>query len=142
MGASILPSFLLKLSKIKIIRYAFIGLISTAIHLSVAYTYLYYVNDSIFISNVIGFLSAYLFSYTIQSKYVFKHAISLKKALKYFIVQFSSLMVAIGISYIAIMYNSYIKTLGVAFLLPLITFIVHKFWTFSEKNISDTRHKG
>jgi len=137
MGSS---SFMIKLSKIKIIRYGLIGLISTAIHLGVAYACLYYISDSILISNIFGFLSAYLFSYTIQSKYVFEHAVSLKKAIKYFIVQFSSLLIAIGISYMAIMYNNYIKTLTVAFLLPLITFIVHKFWTFSKENKLKGKH--
>ena len=133
-------AFLIKIFKIKIVRYAFIGIISTAIHLSIAYAYLYFIHNSVLLSNIIGFLSAYLFSYTIQSKYVFEHAVSLKKAAKYFIVQFASLLLAIGISYMAIMYNSYIKTLTVAFLLPLITFIVHKFWTFSDKNSSDTTY--
>ena len=125
-------SILTKLTNLKIVRYGIIGVVSTGIHLSVAYAYLYLVNDSVLISNIIGFLSAYLFSYLIQSKYVFEHAVSIPKAVKYFTVQFSALLTAIGISHISVMYNSYIKTLTVAFLLPIITFIIHKFWTFSD----------
>ncbi len=128
--------FFTKLSQAKIVRYGLIGLASTGIHLCVAYLYLYTVRDSIVMSNLIGFFSAFLFSYIVQSKYVFEHAVSFKKAFKYFTVQFSALLAAIYISHLALIYNSYIKTVVIVFLLPLITFITHKFWTFSEKNIS------
>ena len=116
----------------KIVRYALIGGISTFIHIFIASLYIYFINDSVFQSNVIGFLVAYIFSYFVQSKLVFEHTVSMQTAIKYFIVQLSALLVAIFISDFFNSYNSYFRTLIVAVLLPLITFMIHKFWTFKE----------
>jgi len=116
----------------KIIRYGLTGGISTAIHISIAYLYIYFIDASLFISNVLGFSVAFVFSYLVQSMFVFKHAINLTKAFKYFIVQFGSLLMSILISHYVPLENSYVKTLIVVLILPLITYVVHKFWTFKE----------
>lgn len=116
----------------EIIRYALVGGTATLIHVSVASLYIYFIHDSVFQSNIIGFLAAYVFSYLGQSKLVFQHAVGMQKAIKYFIVQFGALLLAIFSSEIFDSYNSYLRTLIVAILLPLITFVIHKFWTFSE----------
>ena len=114
----------------KLVRYGFIGGVSTLIHISVASLYIYFINDSLLKSNISGFLVAYIFSYTIQSRFVFEHKVSFSKALKYFLVQIGALVVAIFLSDILEGFNSYIKSVVVALLLPLVTFFIHKFWTF------------
>ncbi len=119
-----------KLLSYKIIRYALVGGVSTFIHIFVASMYIYFVNNSVFQSNVTGFLFAYVFSYTVQSKLVFEHEVNIEKAIKYFIVQFAALLLAIVVSNLFDAYNSYIRTIIVVILLPLITFTTHKFWTF------------
>ena len=116
----------------KIIRYGLTGGIATAIHITIAYLYIYFIDTSLFISNILGFSIAFIFSYLVQSLFVFKHAINLIKAFKYFVVQFSSLLASILISHYIPLENSYIKTLIVVLILPLITYVVHKFWTFQE----------
>ncbi|SFV62767.1 hypothetical protein MNB_SV-9-1287 [hydrothermal vent metagenome] len=116
----------------KIVRYGFIGGISTLIHISIASLFIYFVSNSLFLSNITGFLVAYIFSYTIQSKFVFENKISLEKAIKYFLVQIGALIIAILLSDILNEFNSYIKSIIVAFLLPLVTFFIHKFWTFRD----------
>lgn len=116
----------------RIIKYGFVGIISTFIHLSIAWLYIYFVNNSLFQSNIMGFLIAYLFSYSVQSVYVFEHKVSLKKALKFFIVQLSALLLAILLSYF-IDRSSYIETVFIIIVMPLITFVIHKFWTFKRK---------
>jgi len=119
-----------KLFSYKIVRYGIVGGISTAIHIGVASLYIYFVNSSLLQSNIIGFIIAYIFSYLMQSKHVFGHGISFSKAVKYFIVQFGSLLISIMLSGLFEGYNSYIKTILVVGFMPLVTFIVHKFWTF------------
>lgn len=119
-----------KLYRSKLIRYALIGGTSTLIHLSVAFLWLYSVNTSLFLANTIGFSVAFIFSYTVQSRYVFLHPLSLPKALRYFVVQFGALLASLFLSNILVGYNSYIKTIIVVILLPLITFVIHKVWTF------------
>lgn len=119
----------------RIVKYGFIGGVATIIHIAAAYTYLYIISDSIFASNIIGFLFAFAFSYTFQSKFVFNHSISYEKAIKYFVVQFASLLIAVTISNYAPLQNSYLKVILVIILLPIITYLTHKFWTFSDPNI-------
>lgn len=118
----------------KVSKYAIIGGISTLIHAGVASLYIFALSDTVFEANIIGFLVAYVFSYIMQSTYVFKHMISITKAVKYFIVQFSSLLISILISNVFQDLNSYIKTFIIIGFMPLITFIIHKFWTFNEEN--------
>ncbi len=122
-----------KLFSYKIIRYGLVGGISTIIHFSVAFLYIYYINSSVLQSNTIGFLVAYVFSYLMQSKHVFNHEVNMEKAIKYFVVQFGSLLFAVVLSNLFHSFNSYVKTVIVVGLLPLITFLIHKFWTFKIK---------
>lgn len=128
---------ILKTLDYKIVRYFLVGGVSTFIHIFTAYLYIYLINDSsIFISNIIGFFSAFGFSYFVQSKLVYKKAISYINAFKYFIVQFGSLLIVIFISDYAFVGNSYIKVLLVVVLLPIMTYITHNIWTFSSKEES------
>ncbi len=115
----------------KIIRYGLIGILSTLIHVTMAFLYIYFVNDSIFISNIIGFLSAFGFSYLFQSKFVFQHTISYKKALKYFMVQSFALLLSIVISDLTSLGNAYLEVILVSIILPIMTYFLHKIWTFS-----------
>jgi len=120
----------------KIVRYFLVGGVSTFIHIFTAYLYIYFINDgSVFISNMVGFFSAFGFSYIVQSKLVYKKSISYIKAFRYFIVQFGSLLFAILISDYLFTANSYLKVLIVVVLLPIITYITHNLWTFSDPEI-------
>lgn len=114
----------------KLVRYAFIGGFSTLIHIVIASLYIYFIDRSLFQSNIVGFSVAYFFSYTIQSKFVFEEKLSTGKAFKYFLVQIGALLISILLTDTMNEYNSYIKTIAVALLLPLVTFFIHKFWTF------------
>lgn len=121
-----------KIASYKIVRYGLIGGLSTLIHITMAFLYIYLVNDSIIVSNIIGFLCAFGFSYLLQSKLVFQHTISYKKALKYFLVQSLALSLSIGISNFAPLSNAYLGVILVVIMLPVITYFIHKTWTFSS----------
>jgi len=121
-----------KISSHKILRYALIGALSTLIHITMAFLTIYYVNDSVFISNTVGFLCAFGFSYWLQSVLVFKHALSYHKALRYFVVQFAALLVSMAVSYLIPLDNPYLKVLLVVIILPLCTYVIHHLWTFSK----------
>ncbi len=123
-----LVTFVLQL---KIARYGVIGGISTLVHLGVASAVIYYLTPSLLISNTLGFLVAFLFSYTMQSRLVFNHALSWRKAARYFLIQFGALLISIGISN-TFPYDSYIKTFLVIVFMPMVTYLFHKFWTFKE----------
>ncbi len=117
----------------KFLKYTSIGAASTLIHICIASLYLLLVKDALYESNILGFLIAFVFSYTMQSKMVFKQKISKKKALKYFIVQLFALLLSLFITNVFNDYNNYIKTIIVIILMPLITFTLHQFWTFKNE---------
>ncbi len=110
-----------------------VGAVSTAIHVLIASCCLRYVNDSMLISNIAGFLTAYLFSYFVQSKLVFQQSISAERAVKYFAVQFCTLLLAIFVSQRIFFNDRYLQTVIVAFILVFISFGIHRFWTFNKK---------
>jgi len=120
----------------KLVRYALTGGLATAVHITIAYCYIYFINNALFIANILGFIVAFIFSYLLQSLFVFKHTLTLMKAIKFFSVQFSSLLISILSSDYLPLENSYFKTIIVVLLLPLFTYIIHKFWTFKENSSS------
>ena len=118
--------------KLKFVRYGIIGTISTGIHVTAAFSFIYFVNQSLFLSNMVGFSWAYLFSYISQSKFVFESGISFKKAFKYLLVQLFALLLSIELSNMAEEFNIYLKVLLVVIILPVFTFFIHKIWTFAK----------
>jgi len=121
--------------KIRLVNYFLIGGVSTLVHFLIASLCIYMIHDSLFISNVMGFLIAYVHSYIMQSKVVFNHAISRIRAIKYFIVQLGALIVSIYVSDLLSEFNNYIKTVVVIIIMPLITYTVHNFWTFKKNRL-------
>ncbi|MDQ7059605.1 MAG: GtrA family protein [Sulfurimonas sp.] len=125
-----IKNLFLKLSNYQIIRYGLTGGISTLIHISIASSYIYLIDSDVLIANTLGFCIAFIFSYSIQSLFVFKHKLKISKTIKYFLVQLGALMIAYFSSNIFAFENLYIQTLVISFLLPLVTFFIHKSWTF------------
>jgi putative flippase GtrA len=119
--------------KSKFLRYLMVGGFSTTIHILIASLYLRFVTPSIFYSNTLGFLSAYVFSYIMQSKLVFQRYITMNNAIKYFTVQFCGLMFTIFATTYIQFENAYVQTVTVAVILACISFFVHPFWTFKRK---------
>lgn len=132
MNTNFIKLIICKLFSYQIIRYGFIGCISTLIHFIVAITYLHFFDNNLFYANITAFIIAYIFSYLAQSFLTFKNKISFKKALKYFIIQIGVLLLSVTLSDILIQMNNYIKTYITILLMPLITFIIHKFYTFKK----------
>ncbi len=128
-------SYINRILQMKLVRYGLLGLISTGIHVLVAFIFIRLVGPSLFFSNLAGFFVAYHFSYYAQSKWVFDSGLSLKKSMKYLLVQLISLMLAILFSHTVGTISVHLKVILTAFVLPLITFFVHKVWTFSDKEM-------
>lgn len=115
----------------RIVRYIIAGGIATLIHLAVAFSYLRWAADDTLIANLLGFSCAFIFSYLVQSLWVFEHPIHPRNALKFLLVQLSALASAQLISEQALGLNSYFRVILVILILPLITFIIHRLWTFA-----------
>ena len=119
----------------QIIRYGFVGGISTAIHFCTASLFVMLIYESLLFSNITGFMIAFIWSYYAQSKFVFKSSLSTKKSSKFFIVQVISLVLAVNFASIAGNISIYLKIFIVALVLPLCAFFIHKLWTFVDKRV-------
>lgn len=128
-----IKALFIRLINLQIFKYGIVGIASTLVHVGVSFSYLYLVKQDVFVANILAFMIAFIFSYVVQSLVVFKHALHIFKVIKYFVVQFSSFLAAYFSSTVLSLQNSYIQTMVIIFLLPLITFLVHKFWTFKEE---------
>ena len=116
---------------IQFFRYVMVGGVATSIHLLVAYLYLYYVDYSLFLSNTVAFIIAFIYSYSYQTLYVFRSRISFSKFVKFLLVQLLMVSAAMVIVDNISIYNYYIKTVFVLILLTPTSFLLHKFWTFN-----------
>jgi len=120
-----IKSFILQLGK-----YGLFGVIATLIHLFVAWFVLYSLSLSVFFANAIAFFTAFVFSYIFQTLYVFESEFQIVKFLKFFIVQFSTFLLSFISSNFLHIENQYVHTLLIVAIMPLISFVIHKFWTF------------
>jgi putative flippase GtrA len=116
----------------QIARYGVIGIVATLIHICVASLFVCFILESLFIANGVAFVFAFVFSYPAQSKFVFISSITFKKAAKFFIVQLTSLFLAVQLAQLAETISIYLKILIVAFLLPICAFGIHRVWTFVD----------
>jgi len=122
----------IKSSFIQLAKYGFFGLLATLVHLSVAWGVIYIFTASVFVSNLFAFLTAFIFSYVFQTLYVFSTTFHFKKLIKFFLVQFGTFLVSYLLSNMFLLQNGYLHTLLIVAIMPLVTFVVHKFWTFKE----------
>ncbi len=117
---------------VQLAKYGFFGVLATLVHLFVAWAVLYISAPSVFIANLFAFLTAFIFSYIFQTLYVFATTFHIVKFIKFFFVQFGTFLVAYLLSDVLMIQNGYLHTLIIVAIMPLITFLIHKFWTFKE----------
>ena len=122
----------IKTHLLQLAKYGFFGVIATLIHLFTAWAVIYLFDATVFISNLFAFLTAFGFSYVFQTLYVFNSSFHFFKFLKFFAVQFGTFLFAYIISDVFPIQNSYLHTLVIVAIMPLVTFTIHKFWTFKE----------
>lgn len=121
-----------RLLQYRIVRFILTGGMATAIHIAVAFLFLHFIQDNVLYANICGFTIAFFFSYFAQTLIVFQRKVNWGNAIRFFAVQFASLLAAQGISELFSSVNSYARVLIVVVILPIITYVVHKVWTFSE----------
>ncbi len=116
----------------QIVRYGFTGITASCLHLTVAFSLLKFSSSGVFLANLMGFAFAFTFSYLMQSLFVFKKSISLETVKRFFIVQFSSMLFSQLISALIPTGNRYLHTVLIVIMIPLITYLIHHFWTYKE----------
>jgi len=119
-----------KLLLLQLVKYGLLGVVATLIHLLSAWSIIYIFGATVFTSNIFAFLIAFSFSYIAQTQYVFESEFHIVKFFKFFGVQFSTFLFSYFVSNILRIESSYLHTLLIVAIMPLITFTLHKFWTF------------
>lgn len=125
-----------KLLSLRIVRFGLAGGIATLTHIGVAFTLLHVFSTNVFVANIFGFLCAFTLSYLLQSLFVFKKNLSLKHVKRFFMVQFSALLISQLISELFKDANSYLRVLLVVFMIPLVTYVIHRMWTYKDEPIN------
>lgn len=121
----------------QIIIFAIIGVINTALHavMLVLCVELLIIDSTL--ANAIAFMAANIFSYFANSKITFKSVVSFRRYVSFFSASILSLLLTITISYISNCYAlHYLIGFGfIIVLVPAISFIVMKFFVFSEQRL-------
>ncbi|WP_157753590.1 GtrA family protein [Ghiorsea bivora] len=123
----------IKILLLQLSRYGFFGIIATLIHLLSAWLLIYGLSTSVLLANSCAFLIAFMFSYIFQSKYVFKASFDAQKFVRFFAVQSGAFVLAYMSSTWFRLDNQYIQTLLIVMVIPLVSFVIHKLWTFQVK---------
>ncbi|WP_256386982.1 GtrA family protein [Candidatus Enterovibrio altilux] len=110
------------------------GGFATMLHIATAFSLLHFLSISVFIANLFGFSCSFGWSYLMQSRFVFKKKLSITNAKRFFVVQVNALLISQLISELFEDTNSYLRVLIVVFMLPLITYIIHRIWTYNNSN--------
>lgn len=125
-----------KLLAHRIVRFALTGGLATLTHIVVAFALLHFFSARVFYANLTGFACAFGLSYLMQSLFVFRKTLSLKNLVRFFTVQFSALLVSQLISELLQGTNDYLRVLLVVFMIPLVTYLIHRFWTYNQPSTS------
>lgn len=128
-----------KLLSYRIARFALTGGIATMTHICVAFALIHFSSAGVFVANLLGFACAFSLSYLMQSLFVFKKPLSFQNITRFFIVQFSALLISQLISELFSGTNSYLNVLIVVFLIPLVTYAIHRAWTYRENSKEDQK---
>jgi len=126
--------FDLKVSK-KFYRFCITGLLSTFVHIIVAASSIEFLHLSPSMGNGLAFIVATIVSFTVNSLWSFSVKLTARSGFRFLVVStsafFISMILAEWIDRIGLHYAFGIMT--VIFVIPIITFIGHNFWTFKQR---------
>ncbi|MGL6176037.1 MAG: GtrA family protein [Vibrionaceae bacterium] len=129
---TLMTQWIADLFQLRLVRFGFSGALATLTHVSVAFAVLYFGSSSTFIANVAGFSCAFGLSYYLQSYFVFKQKASTQNAWRFFVVQVGGLLIAQLISEFLHSISPYLRVVVVVGLIPLVTYFLHRIWTYSS----------
>ncbi|WP_405054468.1 GtrA family protein [Thalassotalea fonticola] len=120
----------------ELIRFIIVGLMSTSVHIVIAISAIEVLDARPLKANLFAFISTFLFSYIMNSKWSFSSTLAFNKFYKFSIVALLNFLLI----YTIVSINEVLKTpvvysvYGIAILSPIISFLSLKFWIFSNKN--------
>ena len=127
MDATYEPSFGIRLA-----RFGIAGLLSTGMHVAVAYVLLARANAPPVVANTVAFTWATFWSYLLNTKWSFSSSIGVKNLYRFTVVSIGGVIVTGLVSQIAQSAGAS-PWFGIALvvcLVPPLTFSAHRFWTY------------
>lgn len=117
---------------VKILRFSITGVVTTIIHAFVAICYFYLINSNQILANIIAFILATLFSYTINTRWTFSTTFQKNNFRRYITVTGFGFALTLVISIIAqINHWEYFWAITIiSTCVPVLSFVLHSIWTY------------
>ena len=117
----------------RIIRFVLVGSLATVLHLATTYFAVRSLGTSIGAANGLAFLTATGVSYVLQQIWTFSEQLSLPKLRRFLLASLFCASVAALVSggMSAFGGSSMLATLAVLAVVPPLSYLVHRFWTFA-----------
>lgn len=118
----------------QLITFAMIGVVNTLIHGSVLLMTVEWLALTVPIAHLVAFNIANLSSYLMNSSLTFKIPLSLRRYMRFYMTSLLSLGLTLLVAWASDLYGlHYLLGFGlVVMVVPLLTFVVMKFWTFAH----------
>lgn len=115
-------------------KFSGVGVVNTLIHLLITVSLVEQIQADPVIANTSAFLAANTFSYWANSRWSFRSEMTRKRFGKFFVVSVAGLSLTIALSSLAkALHWHYLAGVALLFCaMPILTFVSHKFWTYSE----------
>ncbi|MFZ4791973.1 MAG: GtrA family protein [Candidatus Competibacteraceae bacterium] len=115
------------------IRFALVGSFVTVLHIIVATILIEFLYIHPSISNALAFLCSNLVSYILNTVWSFEKSLNYQSFVRFFTVSFVGFLVTVSIASFAQMMGWHYQ-IGIAMIViivPIISFIIHKKWTYN-----------
>lgn len=121
----------------RFLRFGLVGGIATTLHISIEIFVYNSFHPSTTTANGIAFLFANLFSFVVNAMWSFSSQINIFLAIKFATVSIFGLITSLIIAKVSeiIGLSNLEGTLMVVIFLPVVTFLLHNFWTFKRDKI-------
>lgn len=118
----------------QIVRYAFVGVCNTLVHLAVVLIVLNIIGLGQMVANSIAYVVSSIFSFFMNSKWSFRQKPNSRNFSRFQVVTLVGLLVSSGIGFAGDYFNwNFIVTvLYVAVAVPFVSFMLHRKYTFTR----------
>jgi putative flippase GtrA len=129
---------------LQLAKFGLVGITATAVHSSVATSLLYFFDADLVVANLAGYFSAVSISYLGNALFVFRSRPSRKTLYRFSIVSAFSFFLVLTFARASQMFdlNKYLSVLLIAILVPITSFILHRYWTFFDRTNSLPMQSG
>lgn len=123
------------------LSFAAIGVANTLLHGGVLMLAVDVFLWSVTLSHLLAFAIANLFSYLLNSQFTFKRPLSFKRYWRFFMASLLSLMITLLLAKAVDLYGAHylVGFVLVVIFVPVISFLVMRFWVFSARSKTTTR---